>query len=207
MVSGGFPCQDISVAGAGAGITGERSGLWKEQLRIIREVDPYEAYMENSPALIVRGLGVVLGDLAEAGFDVEWGVFSCADVGGVHLRERIWIKATNTALLFRNVSSDNGKHSKCQISESRNCDSQDDYPYYRGERRQGVIKKTVHRFTRFPWGEDVRGIEDLRKRSDIPEPLVRRIGDDVAFGVDRLKAIGNGQVSRVAATAWRILSK
>jgi site-specific DNA-cytosine methylase len=93
VVSGGFPCQDISAAGYGAGITGSRSGLWKEFGRIIREVRPGRVYVENSPILTSRGLGVVLGDLAEMGFDCEWGVVSAADSGAPHLRERIWIMA------------------------------------------------------------------------------------------------------------------
>lgn len=93
VVSGGFPCQDISAAGKGAGITGARSGLWKEFARIIGEVRPRYALVENSPVLTSRGLGVVLGDLAKMGYDAEWGVFSAADVGAPHLRERIFILA------------------------------------------------------------------------------------------------------------------
>lgn len=93
VVSGGFPCQDISAAGKGAGIEGERSGLWKEMLRIIREVRPRYAFMENSPMLTSRGLGVVLGDLAEAGYNAEWMVLGAADVGAPHQRDRIWILA------------------------------------------------------------------------------------------------------------------
>jgi len=74
------------------------------------------------------------------------------------------------------------------------------------QRVQRKLVKKVFRFTPFPWGEDVRGIEDLLKRSDIPEPLIRRIGDDVARGVDRLKSIGSGQVPRVVAVAWKTLA-
>ena len=92
-ICGGFPCQDISAAGKGAGITGERSGLWVEMARIIGEVRPRYAFVENSPMLTVRGLGVVLGDLAAMGFDARWGVLGAADVGAPHLRERIWIVA------------------------------------------------------------------------------------------------------------------
>src|SRR5687768_4770233 len=73
VVSGGFPCQDISAAGAGAGIGGERSGLWKQFARILREAAPEWAYVENSPMLTSRGLGVVLADLAALGFDARWG--------------------------------------------------------------------------------------------------------------------------------------
>ena len=93
VVSGGFPCQDISAAGKGAGLDGERSGLWREMARIIGEVRPRFAFVENSPMLTVRGLGRVLGDLAEMGFDARWGVLGAAHAGAPHLRERIWILA------------------------------------------------------------------------------------------------------------------
>lgn len=93
VVSGGFPCQDISSAGKGAGITGERSGLWREMARVIGEVQPRYALVENSPMLTLRGLGTVLGDLAEMGFDAEWGVLGANAIGANHKRERIWILA------------------------------------------------------------------------------------------------------------------
>ena len=95
VVSGGFPCQDISEAGKGAGLDGERSGLWSEMARIIDEVGPRFAFVENSPMLTSRGIGRVLGDLAEMGYDAQWGVFSAADVGARHQRERIWIVASD----------------------------------------------------------------------------------------------------------------
>ena len=91
VVSGGFPCQDISAAGKGAGITGERSGLWKEFARIIRGVRPRYAFVENSPLLSNRGLDTVLGDLAAMGYDAAWGVLGAADVGAPHQRDRMWI--------------------------------------------------------------------------------------------------------------------
>lgn len=91
VISGGFPCQDISVAGKGAGIEGERSGMWKEFLRIICDIRPRFVFVENSPMLTSRGLGVVLGDLAEAGYDAEWTCLSAAEVGANHVRDRIWI--------------------------------------------------------------------------------------------------------------------
>lgn len=93
VVSGGFPCQDISAAGNGAGLEGERSGLWVEMARIIREVRPRFAFVENSPMLTSRGLGTVLGDLAEMGFDARWGVLGADDCGAPHMRKRIWIMA------------------------------------------------------------------------------------------------------------------
>ena len=95
VVSGGFPCQDISSSGHGAGLEGERSGLWREMARIIREVQPRGVLVENSPMLTSRGLGVVLGDLAEMGFDAQWGVFSGRAAGAPIERERIFIAGTN----------------------------------------------------------------------------------------------------------------
>lgn len=93
VVSGGFPCADISAAGKGAGIAGEASGLWVEMARIIGEVRPQFAFVENSPVLACRGLDRVLGDLAEMGFDARWGVVGADACGLPHKRERIWIVA------------------------------------------------------------------------------------------------------------------
>ncbi len=93
LIAGGFPCQDISNAGKRAGIEGERSGLWKEYARIIREVGPEYVFVENVSALLQRGLDVVLGDLAALGFDAEWGVFRASDVGASHQRARVFILA------------------------------------------------------------------------------------------------------------------
>ena len=91
VVSGGFPCQDISLAGTGAGLDGARSGLWREYARIVGEIRPRFVCVENSPALASRGLDRVLGDLAALGYDAEWGVLGADAVGAPHRRERIWI--------------------------------------------------------------------------------------------------------------------
>ena len=125
VVSGGFPCQDISAAGRGAGIDGERSGLWSEMARIIGEVRPKFVFVENSPLLVGRGLVRVLADLAEMGFDAHWGVIGAADVGAPHRRDRCWIVAHATgeqhqgephaerrktgAELFPNADSERGR--------------------------------------------------------------------------------------------------
>jgi len=95
VVSGGFPCQDISAAGKGAGIEGERSSMWKHMARIIGEVRPQFAFVENSPLLVGRGLAVVLGDLAEMGYDARWGIVGAHHAGAPHKRDRIWIVATD----------------------------------------------------------------------------------------------------------------
>src|SRR5690606_28720166 len=81
LICGGFPCQDISVAGKGAGLDGERSGLWVEFARIVRELRPRFVVVENVPALLARGFGRVLGDLAACGYDAEWDCIPAAAVG------------------------------------------------------------------------------------------------------------------------------
>jgi DNA (cytosine-5)-methyltransferase 1 len=93
VICGGFPCQDISVAGRGAGITGERSGLWREYARLIGEVGPRYVIVENVAALLGRGLGDVLGDLASLGYDAEWHCIPASAIGAPHRRDRIWIVA------------------------------------------------------------------------------------------------------------------
>ena len=92
-IVGGFPCQDISRAGHGAGLEGERSGLWRQFRRLIGEVRPRVVVVENVPALVDRGLSTLLGDLTELGYDAEWHVVSAAALGADHLRQRIWIVA------------------------------------------------------------------------------------------------------------------
>ena len=93
VVSGGFPCQDISIAGTGKGLEGERSGLWSEMARIVGEVRPRYVWVENSPMLVRRGLATVLADLASLGYDARWGVVGADDAGAPHRRKRIWILA------------------------------------------------------------------------------------------------------------------
>ncbi len=114
VVSGGFPCQDISCAGTGAGLDGERSGLWGEMARIIREVRPRYVFVENSPMLTSRGLHRVLGDLAEMGFDAEWGVLGADDVGANHIRKRIWINACHPDRNSKPAGTINGQAPRMQ---------------------------------------------------------------------------------------------
>ena len=100
LICGGFPCQDISVAGKGAGLAGARSGLWHEFARIIGEIRPRYVLVENVAALLARGMGTVLGDLSTLGYDAEWHVVPASAVGAPHRRERVWIIA------FRNSDSE-----------------------------------------------------------------------------------------------------
>jgi len=93
LICGGFPCQDISTAGKGAGITGARSGLWGEYARIVGEVRPRYVLVENVAALLGRGIERVLGDLAALGYDAEWHCIPASAVGAPHRRDRVWIVA------------------------------------------------------------------------------------------------------------------
>jgi len=93
VISGGFPCQDISVAGKGAGIDGAKSGLWREMARIAGEVRPRYVYVENSPVLVGRGLTRVVSDLTALGFDCRWGIVGAHHAGAPHKRERLWLVA------------------------------------------------------------------------------------------------------------------
>lgn len=90
---GGFPCQDISPAGKGAGLAGPKSGLWREYARVIEAINPRWVIIENSGRLITRGLDVVLQDLAARGYDAEWDVVPAGALGAPHLRERTWVVA------------------------------------------------------------------------------------------------------------------
>ena len=211
VVSGGFPCQDISVAGKGDGLDGERSGMWREMARIIYEVQPRFVFVENSPMLTSRGLGRVLGDLASMGFNARWGVLGAADVGANHQRDRIWIvgKMANAKKLFSNGINDNSRFSMEREKESKLRDSS------WSQKMAYTGKKRLQRY----WDEGVNdqsqgqssiskgGVTDWSGDWWETEPLVGRVADGVADRVDRLKAIGNGQVPLCAATAWRILSE
>jgi DNA (cytosine-5)-methyltransferase 1 len=93
VLFGGFPCSDISNAGSRAGLSGADSGLWRDMLRAVRLVRPRYVVVENVAALLNRGMGTVLGDLAESGFDAEWDRLSACEFGAPHTRERVFIVA------------------------------------------------------------------------------------------------------------------
>jgi len=93
IVCGGFPCQDISQAGKGAGLAGSRSGLFYELLRVVCLVGPRYVVLENVAAITYRGMDDVLGALAQAGYDAEWACIPAAAVGACHQRDRWWLVA------------------------------------------------------------------------------------------------------------------
>jgi len=246
VVSGGFPCQDISAAGKGAGIDGERSGMWAEMARVIHEIRPKFVFVENSPMLTSRGLGRVLGDLASMGFDAQWGVLGAADVGANHQRNRIWIVAKwrgqlshaqhnrigrweqqqksiekekreldNSKKLFSNGGDDNARISMEQKTQSkfRNNSRSEKLANPNNERLQGSERIRDNNKENGTRAEGAHGaIAECNSTYGTEadwwhiEPNVGRVADGVAARVDRLKAIGNGQVPLCAAEAWRILS-
>ena len=169
VVCGGFPCQDISIAGGGAGIEGQRSGLWSEMARIIGEIRPRFAFVENSPMLALRGLGRVLGDISEMGYDAKWGVVGAIDAGAPHRRDRIWIVAD------AEVKGLEGHRNDTAFAVARS--------------KQGYAGAVCG--TDGAWWDS--------------EPDLGRVAHGVANRVDRIKAIGNGQVPAVAALAFQIL--
>jgi DNA (cytosine-5)-methyltransferase 1 len=93
LIAGGFPCQDVSEAGSRAGLEGARSGLWSEFARLVGEIRPQFAIVENTPGLLSLGMGRVLGDLAALGYDAEWESIPAGAVGAPHQRDRVWIVA------------------------------------------------------------------------------------------------------------------
>lgn len=197
-VSGGFPCQDISVAGKGEGITGERSGLWSEYVRVLRAIRPRYAFVENSPMLTLRGLNVVLSDLAALGYDAEWQVVSAADVGAPHLRERIWILA-NANGIGKSQPERRICHQRRWISDCRSEVADPDSAGLEGWQCGRMQKHAGEPATR-----------ESGAPSAIPEcwqfePSLGRVAHGVAHRVHRLKALGNGQVPLQAAVAWHLL--
>lgn len=93
VICGGFPCQDISYAGPGAGLSGSRSGLWFEYARLVGELGPDLIIVENVAALLDRGMGAVLGTLSDLGYNAEWDTPTACSVGHPHLRRRVFIVA------------------------------------------------------------------------------------------------------------------
>jgi DNA (cytosine-5)-methyltransferase 1 len=215
VVSGGFPCQDISSAGRGAGIDGEKSSMWKHMARIVGEVRPRLVYVENSPLLIKRGAALVISDLTALGYDCQWCIVSAADCGAPHKRDRFWLVGnTNdygqtTTKVSRGFAQGGDSDKTWQEQASELERSGEQY----GKLVNTVSERRCSRDSKRQDAEDARQRPtDTRNNKgrvggwDI-EPNVGRVANGVAARVDRLKAIGNGQVPVVAATAFSILNK
>ena len=200
-----FPVKTYQPLG-GAGITGKRSSMWKHMARIVCEVRPKFVFVENSPMLTSRGLGVVLGDLAEMGFDAEWGVLGAANVGAPHLRERIWICAKQREFLSHSKYNRIRwwEQFKESIEEKNGNVADPSLPRFKTRNKQTFRPQKYILEKQFGGS----GNEQRKTKYDWPsEPNMGRVVNGVAARVDRLKAIGNGQVSRVASTAWKLLNE
>lgn len=254
VIAGGFPCQDISIAGKGAGIEGNRSGLWGEMARIIGEVRPPYVFVENTPALTFRGLGRVIGDLSEMGYGARWGVVGADDAGAPHIRKRIWILACDPDGDGKSTGTFNAKMAELSQPMANANREQDDSERRPDKSRRDTLgweQQTPPERQACHHGVSRQGeaysemadsasgrLQGQRAENDLPKgrqdegrPAMLRSGarvawwdqdpaeggneavgklDRVAHGmahrVDRLKAIGNGQVPQVARIAWDILS-
>ncbi len=212
VIVGGFPCQDISLAGAGAGLNGTRSGLWWEMLRIIREIRPPFVILENVSALLTRGLGDVLGGLAQSGYDCEWDCIPASAVGAPHRRDRVWIVGRNT------ISGSGTRFAKVgAVSEGANTDTNRtggavSHPKS-DARREGSQGCDASRHMELQGrSEPIRPIG----RSSIPrqrpigenwivEPGVGRVANGIPNRVDRLRGLGNAIVPQIAEWIGRRL--
>jgi DNA (cytosine-5)-methyltransferase 1 len=210
VITGGFPCQDISLAGKGAGLAGERSGLWWEYHRLIKEIKPKYVIAENVSALRSRGLDEVLRSLSEIGYDAEWHCIPASAVGAPHRRDRVWIVAypnssVETDGRQRKVSSEEGNERnlgqvRSETDDRQGClrgsgqSSEDGVAYSYNERNLwwnrgvGIIEKE-----HFYRGSSIDG---CRKWWET-EPNVGRVVDGVSGRVDRLKQLGNAVVPQI----------
>ena len=177
VITGGFPCQDISVAGKQAGIgEGTRSGLWSEVARLIDDIQPRYAIMENVTALISgdsgRWFGRVLGDLAEVGYDAEWHCIPASELGAHHHRDRVWIIA----------------YPKCEGREGLIAH----HGFFGGEREAHPI--TDNGIADF-WMPLAACRDSLRKSNDVPVKPYR----------DRLRMLGNSVVPQIPEAIGRAI--
>ena len=201
IISAGFPCQPFSVAGRQKGKDDERN-MWPDTIRIIREVQPKCCLLENVPGLLnFAYIRQVFGDLAESGFNCEWDCISAASQGAPHIRDRLWIVANAKIDRYgnrresKNFSETNERQDK-QMQSIVGSPSSDVSNAISGGLQNG-IKETM--------GKPEKNPSSKRQSRWPVEPDVGRVANGVAFRVDRLRAIGNGQVPAVVRAAWKTL--
>lgn len=198
VIFGGFPCQDISVAGKGAGLGGERSGLYFEVLRLIDECEPSYVFLENVAAIRTRGLDTVAKTLAERGYDLRWTVLSAAEVGAPHLRKRWFCLASNadrSKLWEQSRRRSGGPSRKKEVESQLNGQTQFMADAYSLRELQSSGSEQTQR----------RWIGDKSWWSI--EPSVGRVANGVPYRVDRLKCLGNAVVPAQARKAFEQLAQ
>ena len=187
ILTGGFPCQDISNAGKRAGIKGSRSGLWSYYLEAIRVLRPKFTLIENVSVLINRGLDVVLSDLASVGYDAEWYNISASSVGAPHKRERVFIISYPKLCgclhgQLKEQSTERRKYAQrdtCSSSTNVSNPSRERYQSQEGEVSAG-------------------GGCTINQGRWATEPKLGRVANGVPNRVDRIKCLGNAVVPQVA---------
>ncbi len=211
ILSGGFPCQDLSVAGKRAGIDGERSGLWSEMFRVICEVRPQLVFIENVPGILGNSAARrVLGDLASGGFDAEWLSIQASDVGASHRRRRVFVLADTNGHRLEGYARGGfiwrqpGWHetpTRRYPGETGLSEFMADTKRERGRGRNArrTNAADVGQSSRHP-GNKARAVGAWDA-----EPAVGRVANGIADRVDRLRALGNGVVPLQAAAAFSVL--
>lgn len=200
VICGGFPCQDISYAGKGLGLSGERSGLWYEFARIVGEMGPRFVVVENVSALLSRGLGDVLGTLSDLGYDAQWQTVRASDIGAPHQRERVFVVAYS-ASVQRHVCENNGRRDCCgagTISKPGNSDSN-----LRPRRTNERAKPGLDRATNGIPGRVDRWPSRPGKAQEPWE--APRTCEACGVASARIKALGNAVVPQVAEVVGRWL--
>lgn len=223
VITAGFPCQDISLAGSGAGLAGSRSGLVWPLLRTLRLVRPRVALLENVAALLGRGLDAILGRMAEIGYDAEWHCIPASAVGAPHQRDRIWIIATdargeqhegsgapfsgaiakelslaaaNTEALFR-AEVVGGEPDGDTTGPGEVADAC--CPRLQGAGHVGSASGRGKEAGQFVFGSAGDG------RQWFAEPAVGRVADGVPARVDRLRTLGNSVVPQIPEILGRAI--
>ena len=191
VICGGFPCQDISIVGKRVGIDGERSGLWREIARLVREIRPRYVFVENVAALLTRGIERVLGDLASSGYDAEWDVIPARAVGAPHLRERVWIVAYPGS----------GRGSEDDVRPGRYASR------VRGQALGDSASERLQDGAIFQVGRQEAQPQPERSGWWATEPAVGRVAHGVPSRVDRLSALGNAVVPQVVEWIGRRIGR
>ncbi len=203
LIAGGFPCQDVSVAGQRAGIDGKRSGLWAEYIRIVRILRPGFVLVENVPGLLARGMGRVLGDLAASGYDAQWDCIPAEAAGAPHLRYRVFIVAHTECSEWRSrgpaecdLEREGGVQGRRQegpsgpgISSSQMANSNGCNEYG----RSGDVQMGRRWFSGKVEADSLTGRDEWRA-----EPDLGRVAYGVPARLDRLRGLGNAVVPQVA---------